>query len=83
MFPTSLIQKPSSIPTLLPARLPFGYQDDLPVQYLSSRADRKALAMYVVARVLNLSIPVLLCCCSFEIMLHNKTLASEYGIVFE
>jgi hypothetical protein len=33
MFPTGLVQKPSSIPTLLPACLSFGYQDNLPEQY--------------------------------------------------
>jgi hypothetical protein len=33
MFPARLVQKPSSVPTLLPARPSFGYQDNLPVQW--------------------------------------------------
>jgi hypothetical protein len=35
MFPTAVVQKPSSVPTLLPARPSFGYEDNLPVQYLN------------------------------------------------
>jgi hypothetical protein len=34
MFPTRLVQKPSSFSNLLPARPSFGYQDNLPVVYL-------------------------------------------------
>jgi hypothetical protein len=34
MFPTRLVQKPSSVPTLLPVGPSFGYQDNLPVVYL-------------------------------------------------
>jgi hypothetical protein len=34
IFPTRVVQKPSSVPTLLPARRSFGYDDNLPVQYV-------------------------------------------------
>jgi hypothetical protein len=34
MFPTRLVQKPSSVPTPLPARPLCGYQDYLPIQHL-------------------------------------------------
>jgi hypothetical protein len=36
MFSTRLAQKPSSFPTLLPARTSFGYQDYILVQYSGS-----------------------------------------------
>jgi hypothetical protein len=36
MFPTRLVQKPSSVPTLLPAHPSFGYQDNLAVQCVYS-----------------------------------------------
>jgi hypothetical protein len=36
MFPTRLVQKPSSIPTLLPARPSLVHQDNLSVQYSDS-----------------------------------------------
>jgi hypothetical protein len=35
MFSTRLVQKPSSAPTPLSARPSFGYQDNLPVQYMN------------------------------------------------
>jgi hypothetical protein len=37
MFPTRPVQKPSSVPTLVPARPSFGYQNNLPVVYLPTQ----------------------------------------------
>jgi hypothetical protein len=40
MFPTRLVQKPSSVPTLLPPRHSFGCQDNLPVQYFRMQSSQ-------------------------------------------